>query len=227
MAQRRDLAGVPERLLAKLWRQRADGARLRADDGQSVRVVYGGRPGGGAGPDFRDALVRLGGQLLRGDVELHKYTGGWRQHGHHRDPAYDQVVLHGVAKAQGRESARQADGSTVAQVRLGPLTASITRRAPSPWVRLAQLPPAALASALDQVGRKRFLERSAAFSHRYAHCGEAQELYTALLEGLGYSENRAPFRELAQRAPFPCCGPWSTPHPRSTPESGPTTSAGT
>ena len=64
---------IPERLLAKLWKERA--ARqtsLRTHAGKRVRVVYPGRPGVTAGPDFRDALLEVEGVgLVRGDVELH------------------------------------------------------------------------------------------------------------------------------------------------------------
>lgn len=48
---------IPERLLAKLWKERA--ARLtalRTESGQRIRVVYPDLSGVTAAPDFRDAL---------------------------------------------------------------------------------------------------------------------------------------------------------------------------
>src|SRR5258706_3172195 len=75
------------------WRE----ATLLASDGQQYRVVYEGRRGGGAGPDFRDAVLACpDGARLHGDVELYLRAANWRAHGHQRDPRYDDVVLHVV-----------------------------------------------------------------------------------------------------------------------------------
>ena len=82
---------IPERLLAKLWKERA--ARLtglRTEAGKRVRVVYPGRSGASAGPDFRDALLEVEGLgLVTGDVELHIRQADWKSHGHGGDPNYN------------------------------------------------------------------------------------------------------------------------------------------
>ena len=83
--------------LVRLWEgQRFPPEALVNREGLALRVVYRGRPAGGPGPDFRDAVIAAGGQEWRGDVELHVAASAFRQHGHHRDPAYDNVVLHVV-----------------------------------------------------------------------------------------------------------------------------------
>ena len=68
----RDHAILPitEKQLANLWERRAArSADLRTDKGARVRVLYSGRPGVTAGPDFRDALLLVEGQgLVHGDV---------------------------------------------------------------------------------------------------------------------------------------------------------------
>ena len=51
---------IPERLLSQLWQRRAaKQASFRSPDGLRVRVLYSGRPGHTAGPDFRDALLEV------------------------------------------------------------------------------------------------------------------------------------------------------------------------
>src|SRR5215211_6634175 len=48
----------------------------------------------GFGPDFRDAMIVIDGRdLVAGSIELHLRSGGWRAHGHHLDPRYNEVVL--------------------------------------------------------------------------------------------------------------------------------------
>ena len=87
---------IPEKLLARLWQKRAARQReFRTGGGRRVRVLYPGRPGTAAGPDFRDALLEMEGLgLVRGDVELHVRQQDWYAHGHAADPNYNGVVLH-------------------------------------------------------------------------------------------------------------------------------------
>ena len=86
-----------ERLLAHVWETQAFAAvSLRAIDGQAVEILWRGRKNLDAGPDFLDALIRIGGRLRDGDVELHVRSSDWRAHGHERDPHYARVILHVV-----------------------------------------------------------------------------------------------------------------------------------
>ena len=89
-------APLSEKLLARLWQRRAARqAEFRTNGGRRVRVLYPGREGTGAGPDFRDALLEVEGLgLVQGDVELHLKQRDWDAHGHGTDPNYNGVVLH-------------------------------------------------------------------------------------------------------------------------------------
>ena len=82
------LKQIPESLLAKLWKERASReAAFRAGNGQRFRVIYPGRVGTTAGPDFRDAVLEEEGVgLVRGDVEVHVRQRDWDSHGHGKDP---------------------------------------------------------------------------------------------------------------------------------------------
>jgi|TARA_B110001454_G_C12455230_1_gene323765 hypothetical protein len=101
---------IPERLLAKLWKERA--ARLtalRTESGRRIRVVYPGRSGVTAGPDFRDALLEVEGVgFVRGDVELHIRQKDWDSHGHGGDPNYNGVVFHGALEVHSEETRLQS-----------------------------------------------------------------------------------------------------------------------
>ena len=92
---------IPEKALARLWQKRAARQReFRTDAGRRVRVLYAGRPGTAAGPDFRDALLEVEGLgLVQGDVELHLRQQDWYAHGHADDPNYSGVVLHAALDA--------------------------------------------------------------------------------------------------------------------------------
>ncbi len=123
---------LPERLLAKLWRAKT-GASLRTTDGESVEVIYPGRPAPGHGPDFRDAILKVGQRTIKGPVELHRVPSDWKAHGHHRDPAYDKVVLHVVAST-GETQPRSTNRATLGAVakKAKTLTTTIERVVPAP-----------------------------------------------------------------------------------------------
>ena len=88
----------PERLLQAIWRhQRLQRDRLQTADGRSVRVLHPGFVSVEGGPDFRGAVIQIGDAAPRsGDVEIDLRVGGWRAHGHDRNPDFKNVLLHVV-----------------------------------------------------------------------------------------------------------------------------------
>ena len=205
---------IPERLLARLWQRRAARqAWFRAHGGQRVRVIYPGRPGLTAGPDFRDALLEVEGMgLVRGDVEIHVRQQDWKAHGHEDDPRYNGVVLHAALETQPTDTKLQS-GGTAPVVSLAPLMddadAPSEELSGSPlWELLAPLgylQPETLeeaAALLDRAGDDRFTAKSSQFRTFLAEQDAEQTLYQGLMEGLGYRQNQHPFQLLAQRAGY-------------------------
>ena len=196
--------------LVRLWEgQRFPPEALVTGKGLALRVVYRGRQAGGPGPDFRDAIIAADGQEWRGDVELHVVASAFRQHGHDRNPAYDNLILHVVFRDDERRETRLACGRSVPTLALAPWVA---RRAqelrrwlarPALWqepcrTAAARLGPAKVAAVLEEAGDIRFREKAAAFAAAMATGDEEEVLYLGLMEGLGYSRNRDSFRRLAE-----------------------------
>ncbi len=94
-----------ERTLAHLWRFGTWPNDLQTTSGARLEIIHRGRPAGGPGPDFCDALLRLDeGPLRSGDVELHVRESDWHAHRHAGDPRYARVILHVVWLADGPPS---------------------------------------------------------------------------------------------------------------------------
>lgn len=206
----------PERVLWKLWKRRAalqEG--LRTEAGRRVRVLYPGRPGSSAGPDFRDALLEIEGLgLVRGDVELHLRQRDWDAHGHSTDPNYNGVVVHGALQVDTSETALQ-NGGRAPVLSLDALLDEPARSASRAadgrldlWSLLDRRgfpKPGSAAEAgalLDRVGDQRFLGKASTFRRFIEEQGAEQTLYEGLMEGLGYRHNRQPFLRLAHLAPY-------------------------
>ena len=205
------LKQIPERLLAKLWKERATREEsFRADDGRRFRVIYPGRIGTTAGPDFRDAVVEEEGVgLVRGDVEVHVRQRDWDAHGHGKDPRYNGVVLHVVARMSQAYTTLHS-GRRVPVVSLEPLLHAEQPREGNGdlWSLLkvhGYWPPQDAAESgrlLDRAGDDRFLKNSGAFLDLLQREEPDQVLYAALMEALGYSQNVGPFMELAYKLPY-------------------------
>ncbi|MEX1103864.1 MAG: DUF2851 family protein, partial [Dehalococcoidia bacterium] len=172
---------------------------MRLEDGRALRVVFPGIPGGSSGPDFTGAILDAGGDLLRGDVEVHLRASGWRQHGHVTDPAYGGVVLHVVAENDtGALTTLHASGRAIAVL---VLRAGVGQAAfPPPFT-----PPCALESrrldapaVLARMGERRLRIKAARIAPLVRDAGAGQALYVLLLETLAGSANRAAFASLAR-----------------------------
>ena len=205
---------VPERLLWKLWKDRA--ARqggLRTAAGRRLRILYPGRTGTAAGPDFRDALLEVEGVgLVRGDVEIHVRQRDWASHGHTNDPNYNGVVVHAALEVDTAETTLPHGGNAPVVSLAGLLEMEPQAHDDAEpfdlWPILAShgIPRPATADEagelLDRAGDARFQRKAANIRRFIQEQGAEQTLYEALMEGLGYRHNRQPFLRLAYLAPF-------------------------
>lgn len=84
-----------EALLQYAWKHRMlPLGTLTTTDGLAVEVIDTGLQNTDAGPDFFNAKVKIDGTVWVGNVEIHEKSSYWKAHGHDRDAAYDNVVLH-------------------------------------------------------------------------------------------------------------------------------------
>ncbi|MFM9107983.1 MAG: DUF2851 family protein [Chloroflexota bacterium] len=206
-------AGVSELALSLAWHRGLLPGPFRAASGEQVEVVHRGVWSHGFGPDFTGAMLVFGGSDLRtGAVEMHLHERGWHEHGHHRDPRYNEVILHVVLECGG-PPARTLDGATIPVVRLPEDAAArlpevgIGRES---WARfggtacapdLSAHDPAAIREALWTLGDRRLAARAARIEARLTNEPAAETLWSELLDGLGFTANREPMRALAALMP--------------------------
>ena len=227
----RDERRVPsERLLQAIWRhQRLCRDRLRSTDGRPVRVLHPGFASVEGGPDFQGAVIQIGDQPPQsGDIEIDLQAGGWRAHGHDRNPAFRKVLLQVVWNSPGGgvPVPDPGPGDAVFKARsMGPPVMPVSAALDAPLADLARwlendsprsLPEdfrgqccAALRELdgdeqgriLDAASAVRFQARAEQFGNRARHAGWEQALWEGLFRALGYKHNVWPMQALAETLP--------------------------
>lgn len=86
-----------EYLLQYLWQHALFSPHsLFTTEGDLVTVMKPGKHNHHAGPDFLEAIIKIGTTTWVGNVEIHLRTSDWLKHGHEKDPKYQNIVLHVV-----------------------------------------------------------------------------------------------------------------------------------
>ncbi len=202
-----------ESFLYKIWLDRTFGEPLATVDGRRIEIREKGVRNFDAGPDFLNALILLDGEMLRGDIEIHPIAGDWFSHGHHRDPRYNNVILHVVTMSCPPDfrTLRQ-DGHIVPTLNLDQFlekTAEELENDPEFQViikpevscSLKEEDDSRILKVLECAGEARLAQKVNQFAERRQTDSWEQIFYQSIFEALGYSKNRIPFRNLAQKLP--------------------------
>jgi hypothetical protein len=201
----------PERLLQAIWHhQRLQRDRLQTADGKSVRVLHPGFASVEGGPDFRGAVIQIGDAAPRsGDVEIDLRVGGWRAHGHDRNPNFKNVLLH-VVWDDARPLPNAPPVLPLSHSLDAPLAElGVWLENDSPrvlpdnlrgqcCVALRELDETRQGKILDAAARVRFQAKAEQFRARARHVGWEQALWEGLFRALGYKHNIWPMQNLAE-----------------------------
>lgn len=103
---------MKEYLLQYIWQyQLYNKQELQTTDGRSLNIIRVGNWNKESGPDFLHAQIKIDGIVWFGSVEIHIHASDWKQHQHHLNPAFDNVILHVVWEQT--TSILYHDGSTI------------------------------------------------------------------------------------------------------------------
>jgi hypothetical protein len=212
----RDEQFPAERLLQAIWQhQRLRRGELKTVGGKSVRVFHPGFASLEGGPDFRGAVLQIGGDAPRsGDVEVDLRAGGWHAHGHDRNPNFQNVLLH-VIWDEGAANRPVAEVQpavlplkNVLDAPLAELSLSLEneslRLLPEALrgkcsAPLRELDGPHLTRLLEQAARVRLEIKAAQIRARARDAGWEQALWEHLFRALGYKHNVWPMQHLAEQ----------------------------
>jgi len=94
---------MDESFLHFIWKfQQLASRELKTESGLKIILLQPGFKNTDAGPDFKNATIKIGDIVWNGNVEIHMTVKDWYRHNHQNDDAYDHVVLHVVWKNDGQ-----------------------------------------------------------------------------------------------------------------------------
>lgn len=202
-----------EDLLQHIWEQGLyDAHALRTTDGVEVSVVKAGRIQRDSGPDLVDAQLRIGGQLWAGTVELHLRSSEWKAHGHHLDPAYENVILHVVYEHDAE--ARTVSGRVLPTLELFPristerISAYHALMRSKEFVpcahRIGEVEPARISAWLERMLVERLERKAIAAESLFRELGNdpSELIHHLVARAFGLKVNAEPFGMLARAMPL-------------------------
>ena len=180
-----------------------------ADD--KIEIVQFGTWNREAGPDFRDAAVRINdNEPVRGCIEIDLLDRSWETHGHSTNPAFEETVLHVfVDKSDRKFFSRTKSNRNVPQILIDlvnlpeafsqnlPLARPGRCRAP-----LKDLPKEQVASIFKAAAQFRLQQKATRIRRKIDHHGRDETLFQELGAALGYKQNSLPFTLITQRLPL-------------------------
>jgi len=214
MSQARSSNCFPESFVVKIWqRQLLDKTNLVTEEGEPIKIIYPGRINDDRGADLRDAVIATRQGLIKGDVEIHVKSSGWRAHRHYQDPRYNRVILHVVFWCDTKTVTNLQNGESILTLALHkyvknpiyplPTPIHLPTKLVTPCQKvIAHLTTDLIGEFMDSAGHDRFLVKAARFQAELAQTEASQALYQGIMGALGYAKNTLPFQELARRLPL-------------------------
>lgn len=200
-----------EALLQYAWKHKMFPLKpLVTTDGRAVEVIDTGLQNTDAGPDFFNAKVKIGGTMWIGNVEIHERSSAWTAHGHDRDKAYDNVVLHvatvvdaDVTTSEGRRVA-QLQMDVPEEVKRNYAALLSEDRYPPCYAVIPRLDRLTVHSWMSRLLTERLEQKTADIVRRVDACGGSWEsaLFVTMARNYGFGVNGDAFERWAMNIPL-------------------------
>ena len=208
---------IKEQLVKCIWSEQLfKKDKLYTEDGLRMEVISSGLWNLEEGPDFKDAEILLEGKgVVKGDVEIHVCSGDWVRHGHSKQKEYEGVCLHVFMWNDRKNKYIKLKNRLVSQLELYnylkykldkladmidiesyPHTGSANAGPCQKRLSAISLDDKWIGHFLDYAGDERILVKAGRFGKRLSTQTFEQVLYEAIMESLGYKNNKEQFKHL-------------------------------
>ncbi|MDQ3193719.1 MAG: DUF2851 family protein [Bacteroidota bacterium] len=214
-----------ESFICRIWEEQTGYSDLKTSRGEIVDVIDYGKKNCDAGPDYKDARVRIGNVTYTGSIEIHRSLDDWYLHNHEGDNKYNDLILHVVFYGDDlfedkNKNIKVKKSRNIPTVILSDFLNSsihdIWKRIinnPSPEFKLPcfpqnrSVPDVIVADWLQTLSGDRLVYKSERIQSRLNEittdiCGKIfwdQVLFEFICEALGFSKNKEQFLKLSKR----------------------------
>src|SRR2546421_98368 len=185
---------VPNELeLQARWFAGEFGHEFLSTTGEKVQIVQFGTWNRESGPDFRDAVIRVGNaEPVRGSIEIEILDRSWETHGHDANTAFEDTILHVfVDKSERQFFTRTISNRNVTQIQIDPSKLPQAFAANVPLARpgrcqapLKHLPEERIHSILRGASQFRLRRKAALIRSKIDIHGRDEALYQELAAAL-------------------------------------------
>lgn len=204
---------MTEDFLYYIWKYKLAGRNFITTSGEALTVVDPGFHNSDSGPDFFNARIKMKETIWAGNIEIHIKASDWYKHKHHRDDAYNNVILH-VVYEEDRTVRRNGSHESIPAVELAgtfdqKLYDTYRKLVGSKlWVpcqsMISSTNRTAVNNMLDRTGIERLQKKSQGILDKLSYNGNGWEetFYQVLARNFGFKVNGLPFELLARSLPL-------------------------
>jgi hypothetical protein len=202
---------MKEEFLHYLWKYGLyDQDRLFDNEKNKIIVLDPGEYNHDSGPDFFNARILVAGTIWAGNVEIHTKSSHFDNHGHHNDPAFNNVILHVVADNDKRVFNSKGEEILTAKISFDlSLYERYTCLVNNPYIIACQedikgIDKILMRHWLNSLVIERFQTKTASILKILSETGNNWEetFYRVLARYFGFRVNTEPFEMLATALPF-------------------------
>ncbi|MBN2681818.1 MAG: DUF2851 family protein [Bacteroidales bacterium] len=183
---------------------------LYTNNNELIEVVSPGIHNNDSGPDFFNSQIKINGTLWAGNTEIHIKSSDWYRHGHHLDPAYNNVILHIAEEID--EDVYTADNRKISTLKLpyspGMLNEFYNLEFPAHSIpcagKLQSVEKIIWINWLERLKTERLERKSEEIFKDLEKNKNHRELtfFIYLTRHFGFGKNSDPFEQIARSIPF-------------------------
>ncbi|MCE5346751.1 MAG: DUF2851 family protein [Bacteroidales bacterium] len=202
---------MKEEFLHYLWKYGLyDRDNLFDNERNRITVIHPGEYNHDSGPDFFNARISVAGTVWAGNVEIHLKSSHFNHHGHHNDPAFDNVILHVVLENDKKVFNTRGEELLTAEIEFDPeLYNKYIFLVNNPCIiacqdEIAKIDNILIRHWLCSLAIERLQSKSELILKIFSETGNDWEelFYRLLTRYFGFRVNTEPFERLATAIPF-------------------------
>jgi Protein of unknown function (DUF2851). len=201
---------MTEEFLSFLWKYRLYDADCLKVEGNKIQVLSTGELNRDSGPDFFNARLKMDDTIWAGNIEIHQKASDWNRHGHDKNAAFDNVVLHITGENDAPVYTSKGRHVPTIILNFDPLHLSKynSLMQTNRWIPCADyllsVEPVIISSILSKMGIERLEFRTNLITDDLGKSINDWEevFYRYLARSFGFHVNSHPFEMLARSIPY-------------------------